>query len=158
MIIEYMIKTGYIDHLIDNATKAKFSKPIREFIFEDLEQLNDIDKAIYIIEEINANKEKTFNDFLAYKDSKKRNCPKANNPSNILYVGSSTTNVKGRIKQHIEEAPIRTYALHFKHWFKGKYKITILVYDEPNEVLQIIEDNIANNLKPAFGKMGGNNK
>jgi len=40
----------------------------------------------------------------------------------------------------------------------GEYKITILVYDEPIEILQIIEDNISYNLKPAFGKMGGNNK
>lgn len=52
----------------------------------------------------------------------------------------------------------KTYALHMKNWFKGEYKISILVYDEPIEILQIIEDNISNNLKPAFGKMGGNNK
>lgn len=44
------------------------------------------------------------------------------------------------------------------HWFKGRYKITIKVYDEELGVLQIIEDNISHNLKPAFGKLGGNNK
>ncbi len=152
------INIKYIDNLIENCEKAKKSKPIKEFVFENLEQLKNIDKAIYVIEEINGDKEKTFNDFIKYKSLKERNCPKGNKPSNILYVGSSTTNVRSRIKQHIEEAPIKTYALHMKHWFVGKYKITILVYNEPIEVLQIIEDNISYNLKPAFGKMGGNNK
>lgn len=153
-----MFNYNYIDNLIENCHYAKNAKPIKEFIFEDLEQLKNIDKAIYVIEEINGDKEKTFNNFIKYKSLKERNCPKENKPSNILYVGSSTTNVKSRIKQHIEEAPIKTYVLHMKHWFVGEYKITILVYNEPIEVLQIIEDNISNNLKPAFGKMGGNNK
>lgn len=150
--------TEYIDNLIDSCNKAKNATPIKEFIFKDLEDLKGIKRAIYIIEEINGNKEETFNDFVKYKSLKERSCPKENFPSNILYVGSSTTNVKNRIKQHIEEAPKKTYALHMKHWFKGDYKITILVYNEPIEILQIIEDNISNNLKPAFGKMGGNNK
>ena len=150
--------TEYIDKLVEYCNEAKKSKPIKEFIYTDLEQLKEIKKAIYIIEEIGGNKDNTFDDFLSYKNLKDRNCPKSNTPSNILYVGSSTTNLKGRIKQHIDEAPKKTYALHFKYWFKGEYKITILVYDEPIEILQIIEDNIAYNLKPAFGKMGGNNK
>lgn len=151
-------KTEYIDTLIKNCNIAKNTKPIKEFLFENLEQLKGIKKAIYIIEEINGDKNKTFDNFVKYKSLKERNCPKKNKPSNILYVGSSTTNVKGRIKQHIEEGPKKTYALHMKHWFKGKYKINILVYNEPIEIIQIIEDNISNNLKPAFGKMGGNNK
>ena len=150
--------TEYIDKLIENCNLAKNAKPIKEFLFENFEQLKNIKRAIYIIEEIEGNKEKTFNNFVEYKKLKLRKCPKENMPSNILYVGSSTTNIKSRIKQHIEEAHKDTFALHMKHWFKGKYKITILVYNEPIEILQIIEDNISNSLKPAFGKMGGNNK
>ncbi len=40
----------------------------------------------------------------------------------------------------------------------GDYKITIMQYDVPREVLQIIEDGLSDKLKPAFGKQGGNNK
>jgi hypothetical protein len=32
------------------------------------------------------------------------------------------------------------------------------MYDVENEVLQIIEDDLSDILKPAFGKQGGNNK
>jgi len=43
-------------------------------------------------------------------------------------------------------------------WFKGEYRITILVYEEPIEVIQIIEDALSHKHNPAFGKRGGNNK
>ena len=33
-----------------------------------------------------------------------------------------------------------------------------MVFDEKKEVLQLIEDNLSFQLKPAFGKLGGNNK
>jgi hypothetical protein len=48
--------------------------------------------------------------------------------------------------------------LHLSHWFTGKYKITVKTFDEPAEVLQIIEDTLAHDLKPVFGKTGGNNR
>ena len=63
-----------------------------------------------------------------------------------------------RIKEHIGDGNKNTYSLQLKHWFNGKYKITIQIYEEPIEVLQIIEDNLSYQLKPAFGKQGGNNK
>jgi hypothetical protein len=44
------------------------------------------------------------------------------------------------------------------HWFTGEYKITVTQYDVPNEVLQILEDDMADRWKPAFGKRGGNNR
>lgn len=152
------INTVYIDTLIENCQQAKTSKPIKEFIFSNLEQLNGIKQAIYIIEEVNGDKDKTFNDFTTYKNTKKRKCSKPNQPSSTMYVGSSTTGIKKRIEQHLGNGHKSTYALHLKYWFMGEYKITIFVYDEPIEILQIIEDNISYNLKPAFGKMGGNNK
>ena len=67
-------------------------------------------------------------------------------------------NLKKRIEQHLGEGNKSTYALHLSHWFKGTYKIKILIYNEPIEVLQIIEDNLSHRLKPAFGKKGGNGK
>jgi Uri superfamily endonuclease len=75
-----------------------------------------------------------------------------------MYVGSSTTGVKKRIEQHLGDGPAKTYALHLKHWFEGEYKITVKVYDEPINVLQILEDALSYELQPAFGKRGGNNK
>jgi hypothetical protein len=53
-----------------------------------------------------------------------------------------------------------TYSLHLKHWFKGRIKIIVKVYDLELEklVLQIIEDDLSDRLKPAFGKQGSNNK
>jgi len=81
--------------------------------------------------------------------------------SNVaLYVGSSTTGLKKRIKEHLGDGSKSTYSLQLKHWFNGNYKITIKVYDDKisREVIQIIEDNLSHQLKPAFGKQGGNNK
>jgi len=39
-----------------------------------------------------------------------------------------------------------------------KYKITIKEYTVAKDVLQIIEDDLSDQLSPAFGKKGGNNK
>lgn len=60
--------------------------------------------------------------------------------------------------QHLKEGPKYTYALHMAHWFKVKVITKILEYNVKLPVLQIIEDSISYNLKPSFGKQGGNNK
>jgi Uri superfamily endonuclease len=148
----------YIDKLISNCGKAKESKPIQEFVMQNLSQLKDIKTAIYIIEEIEGNAQQTFIDFSIFKKSKIRACAKLNSPSKIMYVGSSTTGLEKRIEQHMGDGAATTYALHLKHWFKGKYQITIRQYNETPEVLQIIEDALSSQLQPAFGKKGGNNK
>lgn len=149
---------SYIDKLIHNCQLAKNTSPIKEFELHNLSDLDNIDKAIYIIEEIDGDKNKTFNDFIKYRDKKERSCSKLNAPSNILYVGSSTSGIKKRLEQHIGNGHKSTYALHLKYWFIGKYKITIKQYDTTQDILQIIEDDLADRLKPAFGKQGGNNK
>ena len=148
----------YIDKLIKNCELAKQSKMIQEFEYTNLSALDNISTAIYIIEEINGDKEKTFSDLKIYKNTKQRKCPKLNSASQVLYVGSSTSGLKKRINEHIGNGSKNTYSLHLKHWFKGKYKITIQIYEEPIEILQIIEDNLSYQLKPAFGKQGGNNR
>jgi len=149
---------AYIETLIENCQKAKSAKPVRDFVFSDKSQLNNIDKAIYIIEEVGGDSEQTFIALSNYKKTKQRACPKLNAPSPVMYVGSSTTGVMKRIEQHLGNGPKDTYALHLKYWFKGKHKITIKVFDEPLEVLQLIEDALSHDLAPAFGKRGGNNK
>ena len=149
---------SYIDRLIKNCELAKKASPTREFELSRLSDIDGIKKAIYVIEEIDGDNEKTFIEFSRYRDKKERKCAKLNSPSNIMYVGSSATGVKKRIKQHLGEGNEGTYALHLKCWFKGKRKITIKEYDVDKDVLQIIEDDLSDKLKPAFGKQGGNNK
>jgi len=154
------MKFEYIDTLIKNCELAKKIKPNREFKFKDLSDLDNISIAIYTIEEIAGNNEETFSKLKKYKSQEERKCPKLNQPSSILYVGSSTTGVKKRIKEHIGDGSKSTYSLQLKHWFNGSYKILIKVYDDSisREIIQIIEDNLSYQLKPAFGKQGGNNK
>ena len=149
---------GYIDRLITNCELAKKANPVNEFELNDLSELADIQQAIYVIEQIDSDIDKVFLDFSRYKNKKERKCAKLNSPSKTMYVGSSTTGVQKRIKQHQGLSSASTYALHLKHWFKGKLKITIKQYDVDRDVLQIIEDDLSEQLKPAFGKQGGNGK
>lgn len=150
---------NYLDRLITNCEKAKKAEPINEFILTDAENLKKISKCIYVIKQTSGDIYETFEQFKIYKSKKKRSCSSKNMPSEIMYVGSSTTGVYNRIKQHKGEGYKGTYALHLSHWFKkGNYQITIMEYDEPIEVIQLIEDNLSDQLKPAFGKLGGNNK
>lgn len=150
----------YIDKLIVDCQTAKTALPRREFVLENLSQLTGIQQAIYIIEDLTGNPKKTFSDFSSYKKGQKeRRCAKLNSPSSTMYVGSSTTGVTKRIEQHLGDGYKGTYSLHLNHWFDiNMLKITIKEYSQPREVLQIIEDDLSDHLKPAFGKKGGNNK
>ena len=149
---------SYIDRLIARCEKAKNSMPVHEFIMENLSELDNIVKAIYIIKQVDGDPQQTFEKLSAFKKTKKRSCPALNSPSQVMYVGSSTTGVGKRIQQHIGNGAAGTYALQLNHWFDGKYSITIKQYEESREVIQIIEDDLSDQLKPAFGKQGGNNK
>jgi Uri superfamily endonuclease len=148
----------YIDTLIDNCIKAKQAKPVRDFVLSEMSDLDNIEKAIYVIEEVDGDHEKTFFAMSNYKKTKERACPKLNAPSSVIYVGSSTTGIRKRIEQHLGDGPKGTYSLHLKHWFNGTLKITVKVFEEPSEVIQIIEDALSHGLAPAFGKSGGNNR
>lgn len=149
---------SYIDRLIDNCKSAKNSSSTREFELKDIAELDGMKQAIYIFEEVGGDIEGTFRQFSRYKELKERKCAKLNTPSKIMYVGSSITGVKKRIEQHLGDGHQGTYALHLKCWFTGNYKITIKQFEVSKEILQIIEDNLSDQLKPAFGKQGGNNR
>jgi hypothetical protein len=148
----------YIDDLIKRCQAAKEAKPVQEIVVSDLSALDKIDKAIYFIEQTDGDPEKTFLEFTRYKEMKERACAKLNAPSKVMYVGSSTTVVRKRIEQHLGQGHKGTYALHLSHWYSGNYKVTVRQYDVSDDVLQIIEDDLSDRLKPAFGKQGGNNK
>ena len=151
----------YINKLIASCQAAKEAKPklqIEITNVADLSALVGIHKATYVIEEVGGNPEETYRALAIFKGSKDRSCPRLNHPSRVMYVGSSSTDVKNRLAQHIGDGPKSTYALHLKHWFKGSYKITVTQYDVPHEVLQILEDDLADRLEPAFGKRGGSSR
>lgn len=149
---------SYIETLIQNCHIAKAAIPSKVIEVDGLSALDGIQKAIYIIEEVDGKPEETFQAFTRYKAKKERACARLNAPSAVLYVGSSTTGVRKRIEQHLGRGNKGTYALHLSHWFSGKYKVTVKQYDVSDQVLQIIEDDLSHSLKPAFGKQGGNNK
>ena len=149
---------SYIDRLIENCLEAQQAKPTKEFSVENLESLEDVCNAIYVIEELGGNPETTYSDFARFKENTERKCAKLNSPTSILYVGSSRTGLKKRIDQHMGLGHPKTYALQLKHWFTGKWKITVWQYDVSAQVLQILEDDLSDRLRPAFGKQGGNNK
>ena len=166
-----MMDYSYLDTLINDCEIAKQSKPINTYIYssnEDLETFFILHRkeliqedifAIYIIKEINGNSEETRFKFEQFKHNKEIACPKLNhNPSDVLYVGSSSKNVINRLKQHILGTHNKTYALRLVNWFQGEYEIEIRTYKVASNILQLIEDNLSHNLHPAFGKTGGNNK
>ncbi|MGE8561950.1 MAG: hypothetical protein ACN6NJ_13565 [Acinetobacter sp.] len=149
---------GYLDTLIQQCYIAKTAIPVQEFIFSTLDDLPKISKAIYIIEQVEGDINETFNRFRVFKEQATHACAKLNVPCKVMYVGSSTTGIKNRLKQHLGQGHKATYALHLNQWFQGQFKITIKQYDVENQVLQLIEDDLSDQLKPAFGKLGANNK
>lgn len=151
-------------------------KPVRQFEIDDnfamtrLSELKNMEQTvyIYIIEQIGGDIEDTHRKFKKFKeDNADVNCSKLNlAPSRVMYVGSSITNLHIRIRQHTEKTKRNTngkiignsYALRLNDWFKGRYKITVLEYYTTPREIQKIENKMWEDLKPAFGKKGGNNK
>ncbi|EGQ9283822.1 GIY-YIG nuclease family protein [Vibrio vulnificus] len=148
----------YLDRLIRACETAKAAKPKSDFKVAGFNEIPDLDKGIYIIKEVGGCADSTFESFVDFKRKKLKACSKVNSPSKVLYVGSSTTGLRKRLRQHLVDCPDKTYSLHMYQWFDGNYEVRILEYDVPTEILQLIEDAISYDLKPAFGKQGGNNK
>ena len=130
----------------------------------DLNKLRGVKNAIYVIEQIDGKHKECFTTFENHRKqhSKDYNFAQINdNPCKVLYVGSSKTGLKSRIKEHLGLLKSKQkYALHLNKWFKGEIKIIVYVLNSAikRNVLQIIEDAKSYDLKPAFGKRGKNNK
>ena len=148
----------YLDTLIQHCHAAKTAIPVQEFIFSTVDDLPPISKAIYIIEQVDGDMNETFNHFRIFKAQGTHACARLNAPCTVMYVGSSTIGLKNRLKQHLGQGQKSTYALHLSQWFQGQFKITIRQYEVDHQVLQLIEDDLSHQLKPAFGKWGANNK
>lgn len=156
----------YLERLKRQCERALEAKPNRTFEFKEESGLAGIGNAIYVIEEVGGDPAVTFAKYEAYreaqrgKDKKERRaCAALNSVSRTMYVGSSTTGIRKRIREHLGDGHRGTYALQLKHWFEGKYKITIRDYgDLEPELIQLLEDDLSHALKPAFGKRGGNGR
>jgi hypothetical protein len=151
---------SYIDTLIDNCKKAQGALAAQELVLDDLGDLSLLDgikNAVYVMEH-DGEPEQTFREFSMFKATSDRKCARLNARSSVLYVGSSITGLRRRINDHMGRGPASRYALHLDHWFLGKLKLTVRVYDEAAAVIQIIEDDLSDRLKPAFGKPGANNR
>lgn len=149
---------SYLDELITACNEAKNTQPINKYIVFDLEKVENGIPSLYIIKDLSGNPETTLDSFGVYRKKTDRKCSKINSPSTTMYVGSSIANVKKRLKEHMGFGSKHTYALNLNDWFFGEYEITVFHYDVTSLVLQLIEDDTTNELKPAFGKMGPNGK
>ena len=84
--------------------------------------------------------------------------------SDVLYVGSSTTDFKTRIKNHLGTEGTRVYSLHLCKWDNClEYDLNIFAYEvisESNEIIErfiveILEQQFWDKLNPIFGKRSG---
>lgn len=156
----------YLEKLKDQCDQALKETPKRIFEMKRDSDLDGVGHAIYVIEEVGGDPEVTFNNFSRYRmeQSKKdkntrRSCSALNAASRTMYVGSSTTGIGNRIRGHLGKGHKGTYALQLDHWFEGKYKITIRDYgDLDRAIIQLLEDDLSYDMKPAFGKKGSNGK
>ena len=101
----------YLDTLIQHCHAAKTAIPVQEFIFSTVDDLPPISKAIYIIEQVDGDMNETFNHFRIFKAQGTHACARLNAPCTVMYVGSSTTGLKNRLKQHLGQGQKSTYAL-----------------------------------------------
>lgn len=84
--------------------------------------------------------------------------------SDILYVGSSTTDFKTRIKNHLGTEGTRVYSLHLCKWDNClEYDLNIFAYEVISEsdetierfIVEILEQQFWDKLSPIFGKRSG---
>ncbi|GAB3808798.1 hypothetical protein GCM10028819_48610 [Spirosoma humi] len=81
--------------------------------------------------------------------------------STYVYVGSCTkTKLSNRFKQHCGWGNDQTYSLQLSKWIgDADLSFTFSYIKIENDlVVQYIEDQLHRDLKPLFGKSGGNNK
>ena len=111
-----------------------------------------------------------FEDFQSANKLKVKNKDRVNlsrynkTSSDILYVGSSTTDFKTRIKNHLGTEGNRVYSLHLCKWDNClEYDLNIFAYEvisESNEIIErfiveILEQQFWDKLSPIFGKRSG---
>ena len=79
----------YLDQLMADCLQAKAAQPVQQFVYHEDLSLPRHKKNLYVIKDLSGDPEATFKAFEKYKSSGERKCPKANEPSPVMYVGSS---------------------------------------------------------------------
>lgn len=129
---------------------------------------------IYVLEVRSTAKVKTllkaFEDFHALNLLKTKNKDRVNlskynkKPSGILYVGSSTTDFRKRVKEHLGTQSSRTYAMHLCKWDGTlDYEVKISAFQVislsnalvERFIVEILEQQLWDVLQPVFGKRSG---
>lgn len=84
--------------------------------------------------------------------------------SETLYIGSSMSDIPGRLKQHLGGGNFRTYSLHLSKWAKNlTYDINFCTYfirhrqnrELERPLVELIEQALWDHYKPIFGKKSG---
>ena len=84
--------------------------------------------------------------------------------SKFLYVGSSTTDIHSRIKNHFGTRGVRVYGLHLCKWDQDlEYDVIVSTYEVSNAakettsrvLVELLEQQIWDKLCPIFGKRSG---
>lgn len=121
---------------------------------------------VYVIEMDGSNRAKDAQDLLGkYKDTygkelkfSKFNILKDDDESKILYVGSSQ-DLKKRLNEHLHDCSSKTYALRLSRWacsLNGNLHVKFAVFEGTSRSqLQDLEDQLASELRPIFGRRGG---
>lgn len=130
---------------------------------------------VYIIEILDSQtKEKLLQEFRIFNGpnkSKIKNQDRINHSrfnetdSSILYVGSTIKDFKKRLFDHLGlKNSVRTYSLHLSRWDNSiEYSIRISLYEikylsnkiPERGIVELIEQQIWDQLKPIFGKKSG---
>ncbi len=142
---------------IINASQIKDETHVRQFA-EKLPKSGchiywiDVDLPNELVKQFNAEPIKA--DYKRARDNK-------NTDSKFVYVGSCTkTKLSSRFIQHCGWGNDQTYSLQLRKWLTDE-KLTFTfnyVAIEDGLVAQYLEDQLHRDLKPLFGKSGGNNK
>ena len=111
-----------------------------------------------------------FEDFSESNKKKVKNKDRVNlsrynkSLSSFLYVGSSTTGIYSRLKNHFGTRGKRVYSLHLCKWDNGiDYDIKLRTYTienvkSPNTmhaIVELVEQQVWDELEPNFGKRSG---
>lgn len=158
-----------LDGLLTDIDTAKNITPRAEGVFAsaDLGQL-DIGEfaghpSIYWVELIGVSPFDVVMQFQRAKMDKALALPRLpkatleNPESHVMYVGSCQRNVGTRLRQHLQRTPVRTYALKLEAWFSGDVRFHVRFFELDQLTPRarfLLEDAIAHELRPLFGKRG----
>ena len=148
---EFLHTEATINNILDNA--IDFKDESKNFIY--MFRMKEHNNKTY--ELLNSIMKEFKQQNVTVKTAKQLNTNKCKS----IYVGSSSTYLRNRLKSHFGYSYIGTYALHLNYWFPTlenellELKIIQLEKDVSLDILQVAEDFYWELYTPLFGKKGG---